>query len=418
VGVGVLALAAVRAALVPVVLLGERVVDHAQDHSDAFGIVLAAFALWAAALLTLHVAAHRTAVRLPRALERAEPFADLAAIVALTYTSGGPFSETAMAFFVLPFLAAARLRPALTAAWAAAAVAAYVLLSVAHPALGEPDATARVIDQVAYLTWTGAAATLLSRTLAVRDAAIARRVDDRSQLALHALTAEQREHRRLAELLHDESIQTLSFARHELVYFHRTGRENSFERAETAIQDTITQLRGQIFELHPYVLDHAGLPDALRTIADRYAARMGAEITIAVDPAATAHHDELIVVLARELLANAAKHSRASHVTMAVAADAERIELEVRDDGAGLDPDRRAAALEDGHIGLASSEQRVRSAGGELVVESAAGRGTTVRATLPLAAPSSERLTQQLPRQVPLHARWGVSRIGGMLDGR
>ena len=45
------------------------------------------------------------------ALERAEPFVDLAAIVALTYTSGGPFSETGMAFFVLPLLAAARLRP-------------------------------------------------------------------------------------------------------------------------------------------------------------------------------------------------------------------------------------------------------------------------------------------------------------------
>jgi signal transduction histidine kinase len=131
------------------------------------------------------------------------------------------------------------------------------------------------------------------------------------------------------------------------------------------------------------VLDHAGLPAALRAIADRSAARMGAEITVAVDPAGIGHHDELIVVLTRELLTNAAKHSGASHVAVTVAADHERIELEVRDDGDGFDPSRREAALLDGHVGLASSEQRVQSAGGELLVSSVPGRGTTVQAVLP-----------------------------------
>jgi signal transduction histidine kinase len=118
---------------------------------------------------------------------------------------------------------------------------------------------------------------------------------------------------------------------------------------------------------------------------------MGAEIAVAVDPAAAGHHDELIVFLARELLSNAAKHSAASRVALTVAADAERIELEVRDDGTGFERDRRTAALAQGHIGLAASEQRVRSAGGDLAVESAAGRGTTVRATLPLAAVPERR---------------------------
>jgi signal transduction histidine kinase len=66
-----------------------------------------------------------------------------------------------------------------------------------------------------------------------------------------------------------------------------------------------------------------------------------------------------------------------------VAADPERIELEVRDDGAGFDPGRREAALASGHVGLASSEQRVRSAGGELLVSSAPGGGTRVQAVLP-----------------------------------
>jgi two-component system NarL family sensor kinase len=382
-GVDHLWLALLRAALVPVVLLGERLVDHPVVHTGAFPFLLGAFALWAVLMLALRLAARRGWIRPPAALDRVEPFIDLAAIVALTYASGGPFSETAMAFFVLPVLAAARLRPGLTAGWALGAIAAYIVLSVVHPTAGEGQATGRMVSQVAYLAWIGLAATLVSTVLHQREAAIARLARQRGQLAAHALAAEQRERRRLAEILHDESVQTLSLAHQELADYHRTGREASYERARGAIDETVAQIRGEIFELHPYVLDHAGLSAALRAIADRTAARMGAEITVAVDPEAIGHHDELIVVLARELLANAAKHSGATHVDVTVAADHERVELAVSDDGDGFDPSRREAALLDGHVGLASSEHRVRSAGGELVVASRPGGGTTVRALLP-----------------------------------
>jgi two-component system, NarL family, sensor kinase len=364
------ALALLRVALVPVVLLGERLVDHPEVHTAAFPFLLAAFALWALVLLWIRWRGVRTP-----ALDRVEPFVDLAWVTALTYASGGPFSETATVFFALPVLAATRLRPRLTASWALGSIAAFVVLSVVHPTAGESEATGRMVSQVVYLAWIGAAATLVSAVLHRRDAAIARLAMQRE--------SEQRERRRLAELLHDESVQTLSLARQELADYHRTGREESFARAAGAMEETLAQLRGEIFELHPYVLDHAGLPAALHAIADRFAEQLGAEITVAVDPAASGHHDELIVVLARELLTNAVKHSGARHVGVTVAADHERIELEVRDDGSGFDPARREAALAEGHVGLASSEQRVRSAGGELVVTSSPGAGTRVQAVLP-----------------------------------
>ena len=380
-GVRHLWLAALRVALVPVVLLGERLVDHPVAHTGAFPFLIAAYGVWAAVLLALNLAG-----REPAALDRIEPFIDLAAIVALTYASGGPFSETATAFFVLPVLAAARLRPRVTAGWALGATACFILLSVVHPNAGEADATERIVSQAAYLALIGLAATLVSYVLQQRDLAVASLAEQRGQLVTHALTAEQRERRRLAELLHDESVQTLSVARQELVDYHRTGRDASFERARSAIDETLAQLRGEIFELHPYVLDHAGLVAALNALADRGAQRMGAEVTVAVDPAASGRHDELIVVLARELLNNAVKHSEAAHVEVTVAADAERVELAVRDDGRGFDSSGRAASLLDGHIGLASSEQRSLAAGGILTVSSTPGGGTTVHVTLPWAA--------------------------------
>jgi two-component system NarL family sensor kinase len=147
-----------------------------------------AFALWAAALLVLRLAESARRARVPEVLDRIEPFVDLAAIVALTYTSGGPFSETAMAFFVLPVLAAARLSPGLTAGWTLVAVGAYIGLSLVHPTAGEEQATERLISQVAYLAFTGLAATLVAHVLHQRDLAIADLAEQRGQLAEHALS--------------------------------------------------------------------------------------------------------------------------------------------------------------------------------------------------------------------------------------
>jgi two-component system, NarL family, sensor kinase len=382
--VGGLQLAAVRAALVPVVLSGELLVDHPADQGAAFWAVLSAFAAWALLVLIVHVRA-RSGPGAPASLQRVEPFVDLAAIVALTYTSGGPFSQTGMAFFVLPLLAAARLRPVVTARWAAAAVGLYALLSLLHPTAGADEATARMLSQLAYLAWAGLAATLLSAALARRDAAIAALAQERGELAAHALQAEQRERRRLAELLHDQSVQTLALAQQELGDYRRSGRDVSFDRARAAIAEAMSQLRGEIFELHPYVLDHAGLAPALRALAEHWADRMGADITVAVDPAAAGTHDELLVVLARELLANAARHSAASHVSVTVTALGDWIELSVHDDGVGFDQSQRGAAIRRGHIGLASSERRAQAVGGGLTVESTEGHGTEVRARLPRA---------------------------------
>jgi two-component system, NarL family, sensor kinase len=371
--------ALLRVALVPVVLIGERLVDHPSVHTTAFPFLLSAFGLWAAAMLALRMSDRPQ----PPAVDRVEPFVDLVAITALTYASGGPFSQTALAFFALPVLAAARLRPRLTAGWALATIAAFVGVSVIHPTQGTREAIGRTISQAVYLAWIGAAATIVSAWLHRRDAALARLALERERLAGHALAAEQRERRRLAENLHDASVQTLSLARQELADYHRTGREDAYERTRGAIDETLSQLRGEIFELHPYVLDHAGLPAALRAIGDRCAERTGAKVTVAVDPAAAGRFDELIVVLARELLGNVVKHSGAHNVSITVAADHERIELEVRDDGAGFDPAQREAALVAGHVGLASSEQRLRSVGGRLIVNSAPGSGTVVQAVLP-----------------------------------
>jgi two-component system NarL family sensor kinase len=118
--------------------------------------------------------------------------------------------------------------------------------------------------------------------------------------------------RRLAEVLHDESVQTLAVANQELLDYRRTRRDESFRRASVAIAEVLRKLRGEITELYPYVLDHAGLEPALRALVGRVAEGMAAEVEVEVDPGAAGTHDELLVALARELLTNAARHSSAT----------------------------------------------------------------------------------------------------------
>ena len=383
-----LAIALLRVTLVPLIGLGESAVEHPPQASGLFGPLLAAVGAWALILLAVRVyAIHRH--RPPsRALGRIEPIIDLAAIAALAYTSGGAYSEARLAFFALPLVAALRLQPALTAAWAAVAVAAYVLLALVHPATRTGADVDVLVVQALFLAWAGAAAVVVSALLRARDQRIRAAAHERGRLVAQALSAEERERGRLAELLHDDAVQNLLLARHELRDHHRRHDEDSYRRADAALASTVDQLRGEIFELHPYVLDHAGLRAALTAHAESAARRCGANVVVGVDAADAGAHEQLVLSLARELLANAARHANARTIELRLTHDADAVVLVVRDDGEGFDPERRAMAVAEGHIGLATSAERAAAVDGTFEVTSAPGAGTTVTIRLPLGGPT------------------------------
>ena len=198
------------------------------------------------------------------------------------------------------------------------------------------------------------------------------------------LTAEEHERRRLAEVLHDDAIQNLLLARQELRDHHRRHDEDSYHRADDALATTVDQLRGEIFQLHPYLLDHAGLRAALTAHAESAARRGGAHAHLDVDDITlTQRQEQLVLSLARELLSNAAQHSQARTIDLRLTCSPEAIELVVSDDGRGFSPDQRAAAVSRGHIGLATSAERAAAGGGTLEIDSAPGAGTTVTVRLP-----------------------------------
>jgi two-component system NarL family sensor kinase len=369
------ALAWMRLASIPVIFAGERLVEHPTLKSNRFDAILGTMAVYAVVALAANYS--RRGPRLPIALYAA---VDLLFICALTYYSGGAFSQLRYAFFVLPVAAVLLPRPSVTAAASVAAVGAYLAVAFLHPATGGKKDIEFVFTQALYLTWLGMGAVLLSQLLARRAARIEQLAESRGRLVAQAMDAEDRERRRLAEALHDEAIQNLLAARQDL----DGGSADSLARAQIGLDRTVSQLREAIFELHPYVLEHAGLEAALRAVAEQQGRRADFAWTVSVAPEATGVHDQLILAIGRELMTNAAKHSGATRLALAVSRDGDDLVLEVTDDGRGIGAEEIATALTRGHIGIASCAERAEALDGSFRIWGDPEGGTVARITLPV----------------------------------
>jgi two-component system NarL family sensor kinase len=376
------AVALLRVAALPIIFLGEQLVTHPEHGSQVFGWLLALGCGYA--LLTLVAARRGRGRRLARSVY---PAIDVVLLSVLTYTSGGAFSQLRLAFFVLPVAAAFLLSAPATALWSALSVGSYLAVSLTHPATNRGADFEFVLSQTLYLAWMGLAAVLLATILTHR----ARRVEElataRGRLLTEVLGAEERERKRLAEALHDEAIQDLLAAGQDLDEA-RGGDETALRRARQEVRNSVAQLRTTIAELHPFVLDHAGLEAALRSMVDRRRQRGATRWDLFVDPEAVGQQDRLVVSVARELIENAAKHADAAEVNVRLRRVGGEILVEVADDGPGLDPARARQAVAEGHVGLASCAERVQAAGGRLELIEPPGGGTLARARLPVGVTS------------------------------
>ncbi len=352
--------------------------DHPDPDRLGFLVTLALFSAWSVGVLAY--------VHLREAGERFALVAtaiDIAAIGMLAVLSGGAYSHARLAFFLVPVAVAFRFRPSITALAVVVTTATYVIQAAAHPAASQPDAVRFIATQAGFLAWVGVACVMLSRLLERRTELASRLVADRARLLTDALEAEQRERKALAESLHDNAIQNLLSARHELEEAAETVTHPALARADDALVAAAGQLREAVFDLHPYVLEAAGLEAALRSIANEAAAR--GRLRLRLDLQCPDRHDgdQLVFSAARELLSNVVRHADASGVALRLAESNGDLVLVVEDDGRGFPPGLPDERLADGHIGLAAQRVRIESAGGRMELFSAPGDGTRVEVRAP-----------------------------------
>ena len=375
------ALAWLRLALVAVILVSEQLINRRHQAGLVFGEIVTAAMVYAVVGIVVSLRSAPGPM-----IARVQPTLDVVLLAGLTAASGGAFSDVRKAFFVIPLAAAFKERPRSTGLWSIAAVVAFsIAAAVAGGHLsGSPNTwQGSMLGQDLYLLWTGAAATMLAVALRRRSAETEALAESRQRLVTHAIHSVEQERTRLAGALHDEPVQNLIAARHDLRRAERTGDAESFARLDEALTTTVASLREEIFKLHPHVLDHVGLGSALQQVAERCARDHRVRIEVDIEDAPPVVHQQALYSLGRELLGNASRHARASVICLRLSRDREGVRLEVIDDGRGIPEGRLHAALLEGHVGLAEITERVAALGGQLAISSAGGSGTRIRITLP-----------------------------------
>jgi PAS domain S-box-containing protein len=157
------------------------------------------------------------------------------------------------------------------------------------------------------------------------------------------------------------------------------------------LADEADALRALMSGLRPPVLEERGLMPALREFVSRFGLEhdVDTELIGSLPRPMSEDLETLAYRVVQEALTNAAKHARATRVTVSVETTATSLRVEIEDDGRGFDSSMTREYLRQGRVGLASMRERVELANGTFVVRSTPNRGTSIVATLPAAVAES-----------------------------
>lgn len=217
---------------------------------------------------------------------------------------------------------------------------------------------------------------------------------ERTENQVEILKGIEEQRRRLAQELHDGAIQDLVVASHQVkdivdgTYGKLPGqvRERLLE-LRVFIMEVITDLRGITQELRPAILDDMGLVPALRWVADRVAVggKLQGEVKIVGETRRLPPDVELALLrIAQEALSNVRRHADASTVMLTLEFRQDSVAMSVTDNGKGFNmPSSSNYFTREHKVGLAGIADRVRLFNGTGRVESAPGKGTTVRVEIP-----------------------------------
>jgi signal transduction histidine kinase len=200
------------------------------------------------------------------------------------------------------------------------------------------------------------------------------------------LHAQEEERKRFARELHDETGQALTGIVLALRRVREADTAEGFDDALDHVHglavSALEDVRRVAFELRPKSLDDFGLVAALERLVERVQAQSGLEIeleTVLVSRLPE-NVETAVYRMVQEALTNSVRHSGAQRVSVVVAWREHMLSVLVEDDGRGFAP----AEVMKGRFGLIAMQERLGLLSGWLDIESELGRGTTLRATIPI----------------------------------
>jgi PAS domain S-box-containing protein len=243
----------------------------------------------------------------------------------------------------------------------------------------------------------------LEQRVAERTAELVQQKRRLSRLARELASAEHRERKRLAAVLHDELQQYLVAVK---IHANMAGQHIEDEAAEPLLGEC-KRLVDQAIEcsqdltrqLRPPVLYEDGLVPALRWLGSEMAERHGLVTTIDSNVTQTPFNDDVRAMLfesVRELLFNVVKHAQVSEAAVDIQLEEDHLYLTVSDQGAGITTAKAEEKKpERGGLGLFSIRERLEMMGGEMRIVSAPGEGTSVTLSMPVPMAQEEEAEEE-----------------------
>lgn len=207
------------------------------------------------------------------------------------------------------------------------------------------------------------------------------------QLSSYRETAREEERKRIAREIHDELGQQLTALRMGISLLRLqfgTVQPLLVERVQVLmrrIDETIQVVRNVATSLRPSALD-MGLTSALEWLVSEFSRNTGISCRLTAPSARLQIDDEratAVFRLIQESLTNVTRHAQASQVNIRLECNAERVLVEVRDNGKGFDPKQ----LSKGTLGMLGMHERGHMLGGTVTVDSSPGQGARVQVSIP-----------------------------------
>jgi signal transduction histidine kinase len=213
------------------------------------------------------------------------------------------------------------------------------------------------------------------------------RTRELSELSTHLQNFAEKERSELARNLHDELGGLLTAAKMDLSWLQTRVDQPPLGARLTQLGEVLDQAmnvkRRVVEDLRPSLLDHFGLPTALRAHLESTCAKANLECDLALSDELDAlpkHTAIALYRLVQEGLTNIIRHAGAKRVRLEFSGDADNYILKLSDDGRGFN-------LADGNFrwsnGLTGMRQRVSALHGSFKLSSNPGRGTQIEVKVP-----------------------------------
>ena len=231
--------------------------------------------------------------------------------------------------------------------------------------------------------------------LVVTDMTEARRNEEMLRALTHRVVQVQEAERGSVALeLHDHITQLLCgiLVRSQTLADNLSARDGTSKIEAVQLRKMLGEAAGEVERiarnLRPSALDHLGLVAVLRETCAAFATRTGVAVKIACVALSARLPADIELTLYRilqEALKNVEKHARARQVTVQLTKPGALVQLVIKDDGIGFDPDRPAARRKgQGGFGLLGMSERASYVGGELKTTSLRRVGTEIKVRIPL----------------------------------